>query len=136
MLGVLWWWWKERQNSCVFFIQVFFHEHSRFTEQQGKGEAISSSPLYHFWLLHKHLIATPHDLICKLVFHFCVAKNSVDEDEDWHRGVAVIGMAGEISLSDMMKEGTLSIHGSFSMIFLIINCMQLQSHQMTLSVPP
>ena len=70
------------------------------------------------------------------MFHFCVAKNPVDEDEDWHRGVAVTGMAGEISLSDMMKEGTLSIHGSFSMIFLIINCMQLQSHQMTLSVPP
>ena len=25
---------------------VFFHEHSRFKDQQGKGEAISLSPLY------------------------------------------------------------------------------------------
>ena len=38
-----------------FSIWVFFHEHSRFTGQQGKGEAISSSPLYHFHLLHKQL---------------------------------------------------------------------------------
>ena len=33
----------------VFFSTwVFFHEHSQFTGQQGKGEAISLSPLYHF----------------------------------------------------------------------------------------
>ena len=30
------------------FIWVFFHEHSRFTGQQGMGEAISLSPLYLF----------------------------------------------------------------------------------------
>ena len=34
---------------------VFFHEHSLFTEQQGKGEAISLIPLYHFYPLHRHL---------------------------------------------------------------------------------
>ena len=43
----------------------------------------------------------------------------------------LIGMVGGIFLSK-----TLPLHGSFSMIFLIINYMQLQSHQMTLSVPP
>ena len=32
----------------VGFFWVFFHEHSRFTGQQGKGEAIFLSPLYHF----------------------------------------------------------------------------------------
>ena len=38
-----------------FSIWVFFHEHSRFTGQQGKGKAISLSPLYHFHPLHRHL---------------------------------------------------------------------------------
>ena len=34
---------------------VFFHEHSQFTGQQGKGEAISLTPLYHLHPLHRHL---------------------------------------------------------------------------------
>ena len=38
-----------------FSIWVFYHEHSRFTGQQGKGEAISLTPLYHFHLLQRHL---------------------------------------------------------------------------------
>ena len=32
-----------------------FHEHSRFTGQQGKGEANSLTRLYHFHPLHRHL---------------------------------------------------------------------------------
>ena len=39
----------------IFSIWVFFHEHSRFTGEQGKGEAISLTPLYHFHPLHGHL---------------------------------------------------------------------------------
>ena len=35
-------------NSFFFSIWVFFHEHSRFTRQQGKGEGIYLTPLYHF----------------------------------------------------------------------------------------
>ena len=38
-----------------FSIWVFFHEHSQFTGQQGKVEAISLTPLYHFHPLHRHL---------------------------------------------------------------------------------
>ena len=38
-----------------FSIWVFFHAHSRFTGQQGKGEAIYLTPHYHFHLLHRHL---------------------------------------------------------------------------------
>ena len=38
-----------------FSIWVFFHEHSRFTGQQGKGEGIYLTPLYHFHQLHGHL---------------------------------------------------------------------------------
>ena len=37
---------------------LFFHEHSRFTGQQGKWKAISSTPFYHFphfHPLHRHL---------------------------------------------------------------------------------
>ena len=49
-------WNKHLQSSLFFFsIWVFSHEHSRFTRQQGKGEAISLSPLYHFHPLHRHL---------------------------------------------------------------------------------
>ena len=48
----------------------------------------------------------------------------------------LIGMLGEISLSAMMKDRTLLLRGSFSIIFLIINCVQLQCHQIILSVPP
>ena len=40
----------------IFFSTwVFFHEHSRFTGQQGKGEGIYLTPLYHFHPLHRHL---------------------------------------------------------------------------------
>ena len=42
-------------NVFFFSIWVFFHEHSRFTGQQGKGEGIYLTPLYHFHPLHGHL---------------------------------------------------------------------------------
>ena len=42
-------------NFFFFSIWVFFHEHSRFTGQQGKGEGIFLTPLYHFHPLHRHL---------------------------------------------------------------------------------
>ena len=38
-----------------FSTWVFFHEHSRFTGQQRKGEGIYLTPLYHFHPLHRHL---------------------------------------------------------------------------------
>ena len=49
--------WIAFRGLIFFFFStwVFFHEHSRFTGQQRKGEAISLSPLYHFHPLHRHL---------------------------------------------------------------------------------
>ena len=44
----------NRRNSR-FSLWVFFHEHSRFIGQQGKGEAISLTPLYHLHSLHRQL---------------------------------------------------------------------------------
>ena len=38
-----------------FSIWVFFHEHSRFTRQQGKVDGIYLTPLYHFHPLHRYL---------------------------------------------------------------------------------
>ena len=38
-----------------FSVWVFFHEHSRFIGQQGKGEGIYLTPLYHFHPLDRHL---------------------------------------------------------------------------------
>ena len=41
---------------CFFFsIWVFFHEHSRITGLQEKGEGIYLTPHYHFHPLHRHL---------------------------------------------------------------------------------
>ena len=40
----------------VFFsMWVFFHEHSRITGLQGKGEGISLTPHYHFHPLNRYL---------------------------------------------------------------------------------
>ena len=42
-------------NDFFFFsILVFFHEHSRMTGLQGKGEGISLTPHYHFHPLYRH----------------------------------------------------------------------------------
>ena len=44
---------------CDFFyffsVWIFFHEHLRITGLQGKGEGISLTPHYHFYLLHRYL---------------------------------------------------------------------------------
>ena len=39
----------------IFSIWVFFHDHSRITRLQGKGEGISFTPHYHFHPLYRHL---------------------------------------------------------------------------------
>ena len=48
-----------RKAELAFFvcfsIWVFFHKYSRFTGQQGKGEAIYLYPFYHFNPFHRHL---------------------------------------------------------------------------------
>ena len=43
--------------ASVFFfsIWVFLYDYSRFTGQQGKGQGISLTPLYHIHPLHRHL---------------------------------------------------------------------------------
>ena len=46
---------RVKKVNNFFSMWIFFHEHSRFTGKQGKGEAISLSALYHFDPLHKHL---------------------------------------------------------------------------------
>ena len=43
---------SQPKQTYLFSIWVFFHKHSRFTGQQGKGEAISLHPLCHFQPLH------------------------------------------------------------------------------------
>ena len=49
----------HKRQQILFFsffsMWVFFHKHSRFTGQQGKGEGIYLTPLYHFHPLHRHL---------------------------------------------------------------------------------
>ena len=49
------WMTHHRKKIETFFFWVFFGEHSRFTGQQGKGEAISLTSLYHVHPLHRHL---------------------------------------------------------------------------------
>ena len=52
---IVWAWTYHGDNFFFFSIWVFFHEHSRFTGQQGKGEGIYLTPLYHFHPLHGQL---------------------------------------------------------------------------------
>ena len=52
--------WTSRRtfnsSKLIFFtIWVLFHEHSRITGLQGKGEGIPLTPHYHFHPLHRHL---------------------------------------------------------------------------------
>ena len=47
---------SERYLRNLFLsIRVFFHDHSRTTGLQGKEDAISLTPHYHFHPLHRHL---------------------------------------------------------------------------------
>ena len=41
-------------QKFFFLSRFFFHDHSRITRLQGKGESISLTPHYHFHLLHRH----------------------------------------------------------------------------------
>ena len=43
-------------NSFIsIFLSVSFHQHPRFTRQQGKGETSSLIPFYHYDPLNSHL---------------------------------------------------------------------------------
>ena len=71
-------------------------------------------------------IAAPDGLIGKLVF--VLPEIQLMRMMSSIVMLLLIGMVGETSLSDIIKDGTLSLHGSYPMIFLIINCVQLQPH--------
>ena len=45
----------KRLMYFFFSVWIFFQAHSQFTGQQGKGEAIYLTPLYHFNPLHRYL---------------------------------------------------------------------------------
>ena len=45
----------NQSMEISFFSCVFFHNHSRITGLQGKGEGISLTPQYHFHPLHRYL---------------------------------------------------------------------------------
>ena len=59
---------RDNSNPEIFFYLGFLSE--TFTGQQSKGEAISLTPLYHFYPLHRHLEvnqeitaeSSPHDI--------------------------------------------------------------------------
>ena len=46
---------NKKLNDFFFSMWIFFHEHSRITGLQGKGEGISLTPHYQFHTLHRHL---------------------------------------------------------------------------------
>ena len=76
------------------------------------------------------------DLIGKLVFHFCAVSDSVDEDEDWHHGVVVGRQVRENFLIRYdERQDTLFTRKLFNNFSNNKLRVQLQSHQMTLSVP-
>ena len=46
---------KMPHIALFFSIWLFFHEHLRFSEQEGKWETIYLTPLYHFRSFHRQL---------------------------------------------------------------------------------
>ena len=63
-------WYLFPPRLVIFFIWVIFHVHSRFTGQQGKGEVIYLTPLYHFHPLHRHLKPVSNMLTFPLQYNF------------------------------------------------------------------
>ena len=49
---------NRRGVPVGLYLGFFFSQHSRFTWQQGKGDAISLTLLYHFHPRHRHLEIT------------------------------------------------------------------------------
>ena len=47
--------WDLNYRMIFFSIWVFYHDHSRITGLQEKGEGITLTPHYHFHPLHRHL---------------------------------------------------------------------------------
>ena len=47
--------WHDKNIQSFFSIWVFFHEQSRFTGYQGKGDAIPLTLSYHFHPVHRYL---------------------------------------------------------------------------------
>ena len=62
------------------------------------------------------------------MFHFCVVRDSFDEDEDWHCGVVDRHGRGNFLIRYDERQDTLFTQ-KLLMIFLI-NCVQLQAHEM------
>ena len=62
----------EQIYRCFFYLG-FFHEYSQFTRQQGKWEAISLTPLYHFnpTIYRKHLFKLMPKPISKFLEKNC-----------------------------------------------------------------
>ena len=46
---------KMPHIALFFSIWLFFHEHLRFSEQEGKWETIYLTPVYHFRSFHRQL---------------------------------------------------------------------------------
>ena len=77
----------EINPFCFFFLSGFFHEHSRFTGHQGKGEADSLNPLYHFHPLHRHLdisrTITAKSSTLSEIYADSVVKDLLVRPEEW-----------------------------------------------------
>ena len=69
------------------------------------------------WKEKVPVFTTPDHLTGKLVFHFCVVDDSVDEDEDQHRGVVVDRHGKGNFLIRCDERQKKSLDRSFSMIF-------------------
>ena len=65
------------RNFFFFFlfpIWVFFHNHLRITELQGKVEGISLTPHYHFTSLHRHLDISQAIIAVSLSLHMASSR--------------------------------------------------------------
>ena len=68
--------------SFFYSIWVFFHQHSRFIGQQGKGEGVSLNPLYHFHPLHRHLDNSRAITTGSSLLHLCQLSQQPDSNRE------------------------------------------------------
>ena len=80
--------WNKFRKFFFFFFStwVFFHEHSRITELQGKAEGIPLTPHYHFHPLHRHLDITRTITAESSLLHIASSRTRAAWTVSWEAG--------------------------------------------------
>ena len=108
------WWWCGK----FFSIWILIHEHSRFTGQQGKGEAVSLIPLCHFHQLPWHLDITRAITVESSPLHTTRNRNRTGNFLFWEKSLRVCRKvrAGSYSARSRFEVMIEKLMGDHSML--------------------